>query len=171
MNSIIYSPLHKCLSFQICTSAGLPYMPFRFWVGVWSMLITTLMVALEGNFLVRYFTRFVEDIFSILISLIFIMETLVKLIKVSRTPLANWMLKSACGKMIATSLYHNASRFSSTTHCWIFMMLWKNQSWTSISLLSPSMLHTQRMRAPKETGIQSQTQHSSRLCCVWEHSW
>lgn len=40
-------------------------------------------MAVEGSFLVRFISRFTQEIFSILISLIFIYETFSKLIKVS----------------------------------------------------------------------------------------
>lgn len=55
----------------------------RIWVGMWLIVIVILIVALEGSFLVRYISRFTQEIFSILISLIFIYETFNKLIKVS----------------------------------------------------------------------------------------
>lgn len=39
-------------------------------------------VAFEGSFLVRFVSRFTQEIFSFLISLIFICETFIKLAKV-----------------------------------------------------------------------------------------
>lgn len=47
------------------------------------MLIVVLTVAFEGSILVRFVSRFTQEIFSFLISLIFIYETFAKLIKVS----------------------------------------------------------------------------------------
>lgn len=55
----------------------------RIWVGMWLIVIVFIIVALEGSFLVRYISRFTQEIFSILISLIFIYETFNKLVKVS----------------------------------------------------------------------------------------
>lgn len=55
----------------------------RIWVGMWLIVIVIVIVALEGSFLVRFISRFTQEIFSILISLIFIYETFNKLIKVS----------------------------------------------------------------------------------------
>lgn len=40
------------------------------------------MIATEAAYLVKYVTRFTEEIFAFLISMIFIYEVLVKLIKV-----------------------------------------------------------------------------------------
>lgn len=54
----------------------------RIWVGMWLVVIVILIVALEGSFLVRFISRFTQEIFSILISLIFIYETFNKLVKV-----------------------------------------------------------------------------------------
>lgn len=54
----------------------------RVWIGFWLVLLALLMVALEGSFLVRFVSRFTQEIFAFLISLIFIYETFYKLIKV-----------------------------------------------------------------------------------------
>lgn len=51
----------------------------RVWVGVWLVIIVVIIVAFEGSFLVRFISRFTQEIFSILISLIFIYETFAKL--------------------------------------------------------------------------------------------
>lgn len=50
---------------------------------MWLIVIVFIIVAVEGSFLVRYISRFTQEIFSILISLIFIYETFNKLLKVS----------------------------------------------------------------------------------------
>ena len=51
------------------------------------VLLALLMVALEGSFLVRFVSRFTQEIFAFLISLIFIYETFYKLVKVGRAPM------------------------------------------------------------------------------------
>lgn len=56
----------------------------RVWIGFWLVFLALLMVALEGSFLVRFVSRFTQEIFAFLISLIFIYETFYKLIKVGR---------------------------------------------------------------------------------------
>lgn len=55
----------------------------RVWVGLWLVIIVVIIVAFEGSFLVRFISRFTQEIFSILISLIFIYETFAKLGRVS----------------------------------------------------------------------------------------
>ncbi|XP_042328154.1 anion exchange protein 2 isoform X3 [Sceloporus undulatus] len=68
--------------YMFCTSYGLDYLVGRVWIGFWLIIIGILMVAFEGSFLVRYVTRFTQEIFAFLISLIFIYETFFKLFKI-----------------------------------------------------------------------------------------
>uniref|UniRef100_A0A8C7HJF9 Anion exchange protein n=1 Tax=Oncorhynchus kisutch TaxID=8019 RepID=A0A8C7HJF9_ONCKI len=65
--------------FAFCKSQDIEYIVGRVWVGVWLVVIVVLIVAFEGSFLVRFISRFTQEIFSILISLIFIYETFAKL--------------------------------------------------------------------------------------------
>nr|AEB80408.1 SLC4A1 [Lemur catta] len=68
--------------FSFCESNGLEYIVGRAWIGFWLILLVVLVVAFEGSFLVRFISRYTQEIFSILISLIFIYETFSKLIKI-----------------------------------------------------------------------------------------
>ena len=61
---------------QFCEEYGVEFLPWRCWIGFWVMMILFGVVALEGCFLVRYFTRFTEEIFACLISAIFIYEAI-----------------------------------------------------------------------------------------------
>ncbi|XP_053722285.1 band 3 anion exchange protein-like isoform X1 [Synchiropus splendidus] len=65
--------------FAFCKSQEIEYIVGRVWVGVWLVIIVVIIVAFEGSFLVRFISRFTQEIFSILISLIFIYETFAKL--------------------------------------------------------------------------------------------
>ncbi|XP_072224324.1 solute carrier family 4 member 1a (Diego blood group) [Leuresthes tenuis] len=71
--------------FVFCKAQGIEYIVGRIWVGMWLIVIVVIIVAVEGSFLVRYISRFTQEIFSILISLIFIYETFAKLIKIFQT--------------------------------------------------------------------------------------
>lgn len=62
--------------FQFCSVYHVEFLPWRCWIGFWVMLILFGVVAMEGCFLVRYFTRFTEEIFACLISAIFIYEAI-----------------------------------------------------------------------------------------------
>ncbi|KAL7977904.1 hypothetical protein Chor_010856 [Crotalus horridus] len=68
--------------FTFCNSHGLEYLVGRVWIGFWLVLIVLAIVAFEGSFLVRFVSRFTQEIFAFLISLIFIYETFFKLIKI-----------------------------------------------------------------------------------------
>ncbi|XP_023573995.1 band 3 anion transport protein isoform X1 [Octodon degus] len=68
--------------FEFCESNGLEYIVGRAWIGFWLILLVVLVVAFEGSFLVRFISRYTQEIFSFLISLIFIYETFSKLIKI-----------------------------------------------------------------------------------------
>ena len=69
------------------------YLAVHFWVGIWLAVIATVVVALEGSVLVRYVSRFTQDIFALLISLIFIYESLRKIYVVSSNSEQNIMYK------------------------------------------------------------------------------
>ncbi|KAB0405530.1 hypothetical protein E2I00_002683, partial [Balaenoptera physalus] len=68
--------------FSFCKSNGLEYIVGRVWIGFWLILLVVLVVAFEGSFLVRFISRYTQEIFSFLISLIFIYETFSKLVTI-----------------------------------------------------------------------------------------
>uniref|UniRef100_A0A8C7QNZ7 Anion exchange protein n=1 Tax=Oncorhynchus mykiss TaxID=8022 RepID=A0A8C7QNZ7_ONCMY len=68
--------------YSFCKGNGVEYLTGRVWIGFWLIIIVVMMVALEGSFLVRFVSRFTQEIFSCLISLIFIFETFSKIGKV-----------------------------------------------------------------------------------------
>jgi len=70
---------------QFCNALGVEFLVFRLWISVWIGVFAIVVVMLEGAFLVRYFTRFMQEIFIALISLIFIYETFKKIFVVSWT--------------------------------------------------------------------------------------
>uniref|UniRef100_A0A8C5HVP4 Anion exchange protein n=1 Tax=Gouania willdenowi TaxID=441366 RepID=A0A8C5HVP4_GOUWI len=71
--------------YAFCKSQNIEFIVGRIWVGMWLIIIVVIIVAVEGSFLVRFISRFTQEIFSILISLIFIYETFNKLIKIFKT--------------------------------------------------------------------------------------
>jgi len=64
---------------------GLHFLSFRFWIGVWVTIILLVIVAFDLSFLVRYITRFTEESFAVLISVIFIYEACSKTAEVTTT--------------------------------------------------------------------------------------
>ncbi|XP_069760820.1 band 3 anion transport protein-like isoform X2 [Narcine bancroftii] len=71
--------------FYVCKILEINYLAGRVWVGMWMIIIVLVLVAFEGSFLVRFISRFTQEIFSILISLIFIYETFNKLFKIFKS--------------------------------------------------------------------------------------
>ncbi|XP_047273753.1 anion exchange protein 4 isoform X15 [Homo sapiens] len=64
---------------------SLDYLPFRLWVGIWVATFCLVLVATEASVLVRYFTRFTEEGFCALISLIFIYDAVGKMLNLTHT--------------------------------------------------------------------------------------
>ncbi|GLD69140.1 anion exchange protein 2-like isoform X1 [Lates japonicus] len=65
--------------YSFCKANDIEYLTGRVWIGFWLIIIVIVTVAFEGSFLVRFVSRFTQEIFSFLISLIFICETFIKL--------------------------------------------------------------------------------------------
>lgn len=83
--------------YEFCAIYDLEFLPWRCWIGFWVMIILFGVVALEGCFLVRYFTRFTEEIFACLISVIFIYEAVHFLEQVFKeNPLAKSYSEAPC---------------------------------------------------------------------------
>ncbi|KAF1481164.1 Band 3 anion transport protein, partial [Megadyptes antipodes antipodes] len=68
--------------YSFCNDNGMEYIVGRVWIGFWLILLVLVVVACEGSFLVRYLSRYTQEIFSFLISLIFIYETFSKLVTI-----------------------------------------------------------------------------------------
>merc|ERR1719186_2377273 len=58
------------------------FLYWRVWVGFWTFIISLVVACFQGSTLVRYFTKFTQDIFAALVSLLFIYEALRKLVKI-----------------------------------------------------------------------------------------
>ncbi|XP_037043822.1 anion exchange protein 2 isoform X2 [Bradysia coprophila] len=74
--------------YQFCLQNGIAFLTVRIYIGLWMAVIAVVISAFEGSVYVRLFTRFTQEIFSALITLIYLVETLLKLVKVyQRHPL------------------------------------------------------------------------------------
>ncbi|TWT37545.1 Nitrogen regulatory protein [Posidoniimonas corsicana] len=65
--------------YELCQAWDAPFLPTYGWVGLWAAGFLLLMSVLDASFLMKYFTRFTDEIFSALMSLIFIHYAIVKL--------------------------------------------------------------------------------------------
>ena len=72
---------------------SLDYLEFRLWIGLWVAFFGVVLVATEASHLVRYFTRFTEEGFCALISLIFIYDSLKKMLSLANAFPINWQYR------------------------------------------------------------------------------
>uniref|UniRef100_A0AAQ6IDT3 Anion exchange protein n=1 Tax=Anabas testudineus TaxID=64144 RepID=A0AAQ6IDT3_ANATE len=102
--------------FAFCKSQEIEYIVARVWVGLWLIVIVVIIVACEGSFLVRFISRFTQEIFSILISLIFIYETFAKLIRVNRLhPVHTFHFISLCLLFLKAKTFIHDNATGNTT--------------------------------------------------------
>uniref|UniRef100_A0A8C8ARX2 Anion exchange protein n=1 Tax=Otus sunia TaxID=257818 RepID=A0A8C8ARX2_9STRI len=78
------------LLFSFSQHHSLDYLEFRLWIGLWVAFFGVVLVATEASHLVRYFTRFTEEGFCALISLIFIYDSLKKMLSLADAFPINW---------------------------------------------------------------------------------
>lgn len=66
--------IFTALLYQNCADLQIPFLPTYAWVGFWTALLVVIMSVSDSSCLMRYFTRFTDEIFAALISVIFIYE-------------------------------------------------------------------------------------------------
>ncbi len=64
------------LLYVVCVQLDIPFLATYAWVGIWSGLLLCILAVTDASALMRYFTRFTDEIFAALISVIFIVEAL-----------------------------------------------------------------------------------------------
>ncbi|HNO80048.1 MAG TPA: PTS sugar transporter subunit IIA [Phycisphaerae bacterium] len=62
--------------YRLCVDMKIPFLQTYAWVGLWSAGMILVLVATDACCLMRYFTRFTDEIFAALISVIFIYEAI-----------------------------------------------------------------------------------------------
>ncbi|XP_009584720.1 PREDICTED: electrogenic sodium bicarbonate cotransporter 1-like, partial [Fulmarus glacialis] len=81
------------LLFSFSQDHSLNYLEFRLWIGLWVAFFGVVLVATEASHLARYFTRFTEEGFCALISLIFIYDSLKKMLSLADAFPINWQYR------------------------------------------------------------------------------
>ncbi|NXP55323.1 S4A4 protein, partial [Heliornis fulica] len=81
------------LLFSFSQDHRLDYLEFRLWIGLWVAFFGVVLVATEASNLVRHFTRFTEEGFCALISLIFIYDSLKRMLNLADTFPINWQYR------------------------------------------------------------------------------
>lgn len=66
--------IFTALLYTTCQTLELEFLPVYAWVGIWSGVLLMLLAVTDASALMRYFTRFTDEIFAALIAVIFIVE-------------------------------------------------------------------------------------------------
>ena len=64
------------LLYIACKSIDIPFLPTYAWVGLWSGIMLIICAVTDLSYLMKYFTRFTDEVFAALVALIFIVEAL-----------------------------------------------------------------------------------------------
>lgn len=64
------------LLYGACEQMGLDFLPVYAWTGIWSGVFMVVLAVTDASALMRFFTRFTDEIFAALIAVIFIVEAI-----------------------------------------------------------------------------------------------
>ena len=79
--------------FMFCQSYGVPFLNFRFWIGLWTALMMISLVAFNTSAVMKLFTRFTEEIFTAVVGFIFIYEAIARLWTIhTEHPYNQWLI-------------------------------------------------------------------------------
>jgi len=67
---------------NLCKQMNIPFLAARFWQGLWTALFTVLLAGFDLCFLMKYVTRFTEEIFAAFITMTFILGAFLNTLKV-----------------------------------------------------------------------------------------
>ncbi|NXF37198.1 S4A4 protein, partial [Nyctibius bracteatus] len=118
------------LLFSFSQDHNLDYLEFRLWIGLWVAFFGMVLVATEASHLVRYFTRFTEEGFCALISLIFIYDSLKKMLSLADAFPINWQYR--LDNVTSYSCLCNLSSPGEPKQLWSW---WGVRGWGGPSLL------------------------------------
>jgi hypothetical protein len=66
--------IFTALLYQACALLGAPFITTYAWFGIWAGVILLVLSVTNASNWMRYFSRFTDDIFAALVSIIFIVE-------------------------------------------------------------------------------------------------
>ncbi|NXE55164.1 S4A4 protein, partial [Casuarius casuarius] len=124
------------LLFSFSEDYSLDYLEFRLWIGLWVAFFGLVLVATEASYLVQYFTRFTEEGFCALISLIFIYDSMKKMVSLADTYPINWQYRTE-----DVTLYNCICNLSSPAP--------GVQLWSPLASLTPSPLGVLSLQHPE----------------------
>jgi hypothetical protein len=70
--------IFTALLYAACQDLGLDFIAVYAWTGIWAGLILIVLAVTNASNLMRFFSRFTDDIFAALVSLIFVIEAVRK---------------------------------------------------------------------------------------------
>lgn len=65
--------------FNFCSTYGVPFLNFRFWIGMWTTIFMIILVVFNTSAIMKLFTRFTEEIFTAVVAFVFIYEAFARL--------------------------------------------------------------------------------------------
>lgn len=74
--------IFTAILYDYCEGNNIDFLQAYAWVGLWTGLILVILAATDASAMMCYFTRFTDEIFSALISVIFIYEAINSLVKI-----------------------------------------------------------------------------------------
>ncbi|XP_054723273.1 LOW QUALITY PROTEIN: electroneutral sodium bicarbonate exchanger 1-like, partial [Uloborus diversus] len=95
----------ETILYDFCKENDLEYLPLRLWVALWTAFILIVLVAFDASALVCYITRFTEENFATLISLIFIYKSVEKVLAIGHYyPLSSPSVQDFPGTCVCTPI-------------------------------------------------------------------
>jgi len=102
--------------YSFCQQNDIEYLIIRVYIGFWLLVIALIVSCFEGSVLVKLFTRFISEIFSSLISLLYIVESAMKIYALFlRHPLMT--LSEYCSEAnVTSSMLSNSAWMSNSSN-------------------------------------------------------
>ncbi|XP_015786320.1 sodium-driven chloride bicarbonate exchanger isoform X3 [Tetranychus urticae] len=76
--------VYETIVYNVCQKFGFLYLSIRMWIGLWTAFYLMVFVATDASAFVCYITRFTEENFATLISVIFIFKAVEKVLEIGK---------------------------------------------------------------------------------------
>jgi len=110
---------------QMSKAIQVPFLPFYAWTGLWTSFLLFISTLTSASNTVKYLTRFTDEIFSALISTIFIVEAVSDIYRTFSSP-ASTLVKALLTLTIASVTYGTATIFKSLRNTFYFNKTLRN---------------------------------------------
>jgi hypothetical protein len=105
---------------QLATQLSIPFLPLYAWTGLWTAGMLLVLALTSASNLVKHLTRFTDEIFSVLISTIFLFEALSDVAKTFSSPLSTAATKAFLSLTCASLTFGSAILLRSLTNTFFF---------------------------------------------------